>query len=124
MVKNVLSVLSRMCLSYIFVSSGIYQALNFDKAQVLLANRGVPLTEISLGLAIFLQIVGGLSILLGFKAKKGAWSLIVFVAAATWVFHFEVLDPVQSTHLMKNIAILGGLLQIAAHGSGAWSLKK
>jgi putative oxidoreductase len=81
----------------------------------------VPLSGIIAG-------IGGLSVLLGYKAKLGAWLLVVFLIPVTFMLHnfWTVQDPMmrqfQMGMFMKNIAMLGAALMITQLGSGPVSL--
>ena len=67
---------------------------------------------------------GGLSILFGYKAKIGAWMLVLFLVPVTFMMHrfWGVSDPqaaqMQMIMFMKNISILGGALLITQFGAG------
>jgi putative oxidoreductase len=92
------------------------------------AAQGVPLASIAVPLSGVLALAGGLSILLGYRAKVGAWLLIVFLAAVTPMMHnfWTVADPMmrqmQLIMFMKNVSMLGGALFISQFGAGPWSL--
>jgi putative oxidoreductase len=92
------------------------------------ASQGVPLAWIAVPLSGVLALAGGLSILLGYRAKFGAWLLVLFLAAVTPLMHkfWTVSDPMmqqmQMVMFMKNIAMIGGALLISQFGSGPWSL--
>jgi len=43
------------------------------------ASQGVPLASIAVPFSGLLALVGGLSILLGYRAKIGAWLIAVFL---------------------------------------------
>jgi putative oxidoreductase len=51
-----------------------------------------------------------------------AWILATFTVAAALIFHRALGDPNQFVHFAKNLAIAGGLLQVAAFGAGSFSL--
>ncbi len=87
-----------------------------------MAAYGIPAAGILLVLSIIIEIFGGLSILLGFKAKWGAIALFIFLIPTTLIFHTEVTDQIQSIMLLKNLAMMGGLLMVANYGSGPYSL--
>lgn len=87
-----------------------------------MAAYGIPAVGVLLVLSIMIEIFGGLSILLGFKAKWGAIALFIFLIPTTLIFHTEVTDQIQSIMLLKNFAIMGGLLMVANYGSGPYSL--
>jgi len=92
------------------------------------ASQGVPLASIAVPLSGVLAIVGGLSILLGYRARIGAWLIVLFLVAVTPMMHkfWTVTDPMmqqmQMIMFMKNVAMLGGALLISQLGAGPWSL--
>jgi putative oxidoreductase len=44
--------------------------------------------------------------------------------AAALIFHHNFADQNQMVHFLKNIAITGGLLQVAAFGAGSLSIDR
>jgi putative oxidoreductase len=92
------------------------------------ASQGVPLASIAVPLSGVLAIAGGLSILLGYRAKLGAWLIVLFLIPVTLMLHkfWAVQDPmmaqIQMILFMKNIAMLGGALLISQFGAGPFSL--
>jgi uncharacterized membrane protein YphA (DoxX/SURF4 family) len=73
-------------------------------------------------------IAGGLSILLGYRAKLGAWLIVLFLIPVTLMLHkfWTVQDPmmaqIQMILFMKNVSMLGGALLISQFGAGPFSL--
>ncbi len=66
---------------------------------------------------------------LGWKARWAALVLIVFTVPATFIFHAYWGVPAdqvmnQQIHFMKNLAIVGGLLSVFAHGAGRLALDR
>jgi putative oxidoreductase len=92
------------------------------------ASQGVPLASIAVPLSGLIALAGGLSILLGYRAKFGAWLLVLFLAAVTPMLHnfWAVTDPMmhqmQLIMFMKNVSMLGGALVVTQVGVGPWSL--
>jgi putative oxidoreductase len=92
------------------------------------AAAGVPLASIAVPLSGVVAIAGGLSILLGYRARIGAWLLVIFLVPVTLMMHnfWAVKDPMmaqmQMVMFMKNLSMLGGALLISQFGSGPWSL--
>jgi putative oxidoreductase len=92
------------------------------------ASQGVPLAAIAVPLAGVLSLAGGLSILLGYRARIGAWLLVLFLAVVTPMMHnfWTVADPMmrqmQLIMFLKNVSMLGGALFISQFGAGPWSL--
>jgi putative oxidoreductase len=119
--------IGRIFYSLIFVMSGIghfkHQAISYG------ASKGVFMPEILVPLAGILAIVSGLSVMLGYKAKWGAWGLVLFLVPVTLVMHnfWALSDPmdqmVQKIMFMKNISMLGAALLISYFGSGPISIE-
>jgi len=92
------------------------------------ASQGVPLASIAVPLSGVLAIAGGLSILLGYRAKLGAWLIVLFLIPVTLMLHkfWTVQDPmmaqIQMILFMKNVSMLGGALLISQFGAGPFSL--
>jgi len=92
------------------------------------ASQGVPLASLVVPLSGVIALAGGLSILLGYRARIGAWLIVLFLAAVTPMLHrfWGVSDPMthqmQFIMFMKNLSMLGGALLITQLGPGRWSL--
>ena len=72
--------------------------------------------------------MGGLSVALGYKARYGAWLLVLFLVPVTIMLHnfWAVTDPMmsrmQQVMFMKNLTMIGGALLISYFGAGPLSL--
>lgn len=94
------------------------------------ATHGVPMASFIMPLMGIIAAVGGLSILLGYKAKWGAWLIVIFLAIMTCMLHkfWRLEDPmmamVHRAMFLKNLALIGAALIIAFFGSGPLSLEK
>jgi len=92
------------------------------------ASQGVPLAPILVPLSGVVALAGGLSILLGYRAKLGAWLIALFLIPVTLMMHkfWAVTDPMmaqmQMAMFMKNLSMLGGALLITQFGTGPLSL--
>jgi putative oxidoreductase len=122
MVQKVGFLMGRILLSAIFLMSGLGKLTNFTGTQQYMANYGMPMTKFFLICAIILEIGGGLSTLLGYRAKWGALALVIFLIPATLIFHTRFSDQIQMIMFMKNLAIMGGLVLIATQGAGPLSI--
>lgn len=114
--------LGRFFLSAIFLMSGFGKISNYTGTQKFMADAGMPLTGFLLLCAIVIEIFGGLSLLLGYKIKYGAYALILFLIPATIMFHSNFTDQGQMIMFLKNLSILGGLLMVAHFGAGSLSI--
>ncbi|HAC65853.1 MAG TPA: DoxX family protein [Cyanothece sp. UBA12306] len=117
-----ITLLARILLSIIFIKSGVNKITNFTNTQAYMASKGLPFTEILLVVTIFVLLLGGLSILLGYQAKTGAFLLIGFLIPTTLIFHGSFPEEINA--FLKNLGLMGGLLMIVASGSGEISLDK
>ncbi|HUO13671.1 MAG TPA: DoxX family protein [Verrucomicrobiae bacterium] len=94
------------------------------------ASQGVPLASIAVPFSGVIALLGGLSILLGYRARLGGWLIALFLIGITPVMHnfWAASDPmmhqIQMIMFMKNLSMLGGALLITQFGSGRWSLDK
>lgn len=92
------------------------------------ASKGVPMASFLVPLSGIIELIGALSIILGYKAKYGAWLLILFLIPVTVMLHnfWTITDPMAQqmdmAAFMKNISMIGGALIIAHFGSGPFSL--
>lgn len=92
------------------------------------SSMGVPLPFITVPVFGVLALLGGLSILLGYKAKIGAWLLVIFLLPVTFLMHpfWKASDSFSSMMhqycFWKNLALLGASLMIAYAGSGPISI--
>lgn len=120
--QNLIPLIARILLSAIFLRSGIGKIIDFAGTQQSMASAGIPLTGFFLVGAIVFELVGGISVLLGYKARWGAIALTIFLIPATLIFHTNFADSMQVSQFMKNLAILGGLLMVVAYGPGSISL--
>jgi putative oxidoreductase len=139
---NVAYALGRVFVPIVFIWEAILKLLDIGRFAKLLADNQVPMPDqvaVYLGsmpkyealawLLAVLELVCGLMILLGLKARWGALLLIVFTAGTIFFVHrFWGMTGdayVQNQiHALKNLSILGALLLIVAVGSGPHSVDR
>lgn len=112
--------IGRLFLSMIFIFSGFTKITGYAGTQGYIESMGVP--GMLLPLVILVELIGGLAILLGFKARLAAILLVGFNIVSALIFHQFWIDESQMNPFMKNIAMAGGFLMIFAHGAGAYSI--
>jgi putative oxidoreductase len=94
------------------------------------ASHGVPFPGILVPLSGLMSIVGALSVILGYRARLGAWLLVAFLLPVTLFMHdfWAVADPMEAAlqqgMFLKNASMLGGALLIAHFGAGPVSLDR
>lgn len=113
---------ARICLCIIFINSGIGKIFGFTSTAEMMANQGLPIASVLLIFTIAFQLLGGLSLLFGYKVKIGSTLLILFLIPATLVFHNPIANPDELNSFLKNIGLIGGLLMTIYAGAGALSI--
>lgn len=125
--QNATNLAGRILLALIFIMSGIGKIPDFANTADYMASRGMPLVTLLLVGAIIFELLGGLLVATGFKARLGAILLIIFLVPASLIFHNfwaypEEQQKVQMIMFMKNLAIMGGLLIVTSRGPGSLSV--
>jgi putative oxidoreductase len=125
--QSPLSLTGRLLLALLFLPAGFGKLTGFAKAAGYIASAGLPLPEVGAAIAIVVEIVGAIALILGYQTRAAALVLAAFTLVATVIFHNYWGVPadkayVQQLMFFKNIAVVGGLLTLAAWGAGAWSL--
>jgi putative oxidoreductase len=121
------ALLGRFLYAFVFVMGG---AANFSKMGIDHAQTaGVPMASVTVPLAGLIAVLGGLSVALGYKARWGAWLIVLFLVPVTIVMHafWKIADPqmaqMEQVNFFKNVSLLGAALLITQIGSGPASLK-
>lgn len=124
-----LPLVGRILLATMFLVAGSRKILAFAGTVGYLAKLGFPAPEVMAVIAIVIEIGGSILLIIGWRARWVAWLLMLFVLVATFAAHrfweFEASQyNNQLNHFLKNVAILGGLLFVAAFGPGSSSVDK
>jgi putative oxidoreductase len=119
---SALPAVGRVLLATIFVFSAIGKLLAPAATMGYIEAMGLPFAGAGLAAAIAVELGGGLLLALGYKTRLVALALAAFSVVTGLVFHNAVGDQNQLIHLLKNLAMAGGLLQVAAFGAGAFGL--
>ena len=117
----------RVMVSAIFLVFGIRKLIAVAGTAGYFAKLGFPMPDVMVWVAILIEVGGGALLLLGWQTRRVAWLLIAFTVIATLMAHryweFDAAQYAnQMTHFFKNVAMVGGLLYLAAFGAGALSV--
>jgi putative oxidoreductase len=120
---------ARFLLSQIFLVSGVMKVLDPSGTSAQMESRGLFWVPFFLVAAILVELGGGLSLLLGCKARLGALALFLFLIPVTLTFHnFWTYPPeqqqMQMILFMHNLTLLGGLLLVMTFGPGPYSIDR
>lgn len=117
-----LALCARVLIAVLFVFSGVSKLQDPSSTIAYIESAGLPYPALGLVLAVVIETLGGAALILGYWTRWVAAVLAAFSVAAAVAFHSQFGDQNQLTHLLKNLAIAGGLLQVAAFGAGRFSL--
>ncbi len=115
----------RILFAIIFIMAGFS---HFSSQAVAYANAaGVPAAGILVPLSGIISFIGALSIAAGYKAKIGAWALVIFLLPVTFMMHNfwaapDAMKQLQMSMFIKNLALVGAALFIAYFGAGPLSV--
>ena len=125
--QNPLSLIGRVLLALLFVPAGFSKIGGFAGTVGYAAAKGVPFPELAIAIAVAVELGLGLLLLVGFQTRWAALGIALFTVVITFIFHNFWAVPaeqfmMQQLNFFKNMAIVGGLLTVAAWGAGAWSV--
>jgi putative oxidoreductase len=128
-VRNLLVLFARIALALLFIRAGYSKLMAFNGTVAYIANAGLPLAQVAAVLTIALELIGGVALAIGFKARWAALFLGVFSVVAALLFHNYWAMPadkqvLQAISFWKNISILGGMLMVFAFGPGRLSIDR
>jgi putative oxidoreductase len=128
-ISPVLALAARLLMAPLFLSAGIGKAMAFKGTVGYMGKLGLPAPELMTILAIAVEAGGAVLLILGWRTRWAAWGLAIFTAVATLLAHrFWDVDASQMVsergQFLKNLAIMGGLLMMAAFGPGSASIDR
>ena len=107
-----MAIAGRALMALLFILAGVAKILGPKPFLAHMAEHRVP--AFLLPAVIALELVGGLSVLTGIYGRWGALALAVFCVLTAVIFHLDWSDKAERTLCLKDIALAGGLLALAA----------
>lgn len=133
--NNVLFLLARILLSFMFIYSGFGKLMDASGTAGMIAGAGFPAATALAYLAGLFELVAGLFVLVGFQTRLTGWALALFCVFTGVVFHGSAINVpdfpaaangwltvLNQIMMMKNITLAGAYLLLAAAGPGAYSI--
>jgi len=125
--QNPFTLIGRVLLALLFIPAGFSKIGGFAGTVGYIASKGVPFPELAAAAAIGIELGLGLLLLIGWQTRWAALGIALFTVVITFIFHNFWAVPAeqvmqQQQAFFKNIAVVGGLLTVAAWGAGAWSV--
>jgi putative oxidoreductase len=124
-----LPLVGRLLIAALFIVAGIRKIMMWPMQVAYFTKLGFPMPEAFTVLAIVIELGAAILLIVGWRTRLAAWLLALFVVIATFMAHrFWEFDAAQQAnqmnHFLKNLAIVGGLMFVAAFGPGTSSADK
>lgn len=127
--RDVILLVARLALAYIFIESALNHATDLPKFAATFKNfqlpaaLGVPVA----GLAVLVELVGGIALVVGYRLRETAILMIAFLMVTIFIGHryWEFEDAARRLHIIqikKNVAITGGFLLLLVVGGGRYAV--
>ena len=117
---NILDLLGRILISFVFLLSGLRKILNYEGTIDWMEGFGVP--GFLIIPAIILEIVAPLLIIVGYQVRISAALLSLFCLATAMIFLNDFSNQIVA--FSKNIALAGGFLFLVINGAKDISIDK
>jgi len=118
----ILAATGRLLLAAIFLISGLGKLADPAGTQAYIAAAGLPAPLLAYLAAVAVEVGGGILLIVGYRTRPVALAIAGFSIVAALGFHSNFADMNQMIHFLKNLAMAGGLLQVAAFGAGSFSV--
>jgi len=124
---------ARVLIGLLFIISGWEKLTNISETVKFMASTGMPLaTSWMAGLAGAVELLGGIALLVGLRARLAGGFLAGFMAVVTYFIHLApawkmaagMAKSTEMLHVWLNLALVGGLLLLSVAGAGRISLDK
>ena len=116
---NLFFIVGRTLLGLYFIGPGLSKVFEFTATLALMRIKGVPFSSVLLPLTIFIQLIGGIFLILGKNLRLASFILFgLTICINIFIHNFWTLngDPSQAhetQNFIKNLAIAAGLLVLA-----------
>lgn len=122
--QNTLALIARLLLATLFILAGINKLSGMEGTVAYISSVGLPAPELVYYATVALEIVGGLMLAAGFKARYASGALGIFSFLTAVIFHNDFSQQTEITAFLKNLAIAGGMFAVAAFGPGRFSVDR
>jgi putative oxidoreductase len=121
-VESYAAAVGRLLLIALFFVSAIGKLAAPAATKAYIVAMGLPFPDLAFWISILVELGGGALFLIGYQTRIVALGLALYSIATALLFHHHLADQNQMLHFLKDLAIAGGFLQVAAFGGGALSL--
>jgi putative oxidoreductase len=124
---NLAALIGRLLLAILFIKFGFDKVTGFNGTVGYIASHGLPMPSVLAALATIVELGGGILIAVGLFTRWAALALAAFCVLTSVLFHAFWAAPEagrmgEQIEFLKDFALAGGLLVLAAFGAGALSV--
>ena len=112
----------RILIAVLFLLAGLGKLADVQGFAGYLQSGGLP--AILAWPSILFEIAVGVLLLIGFQTRLVGLAGAAFCVVAAALYHNNFADQMQMVMFLKNLAIAGGFLLLAANGPGRFALDK
>jgi putative oxidoreductase len=124
---NPLPALGRILLALVFVVAGAAKLGAVSATSAAMAHHGIPYSNILVWGAIALELGGGIALILGLMTRFVSMLFFFYLLTLAVIFHAYwtmtgAAAHAQHTVFFEHLAMMGGMIYVAAFGSGPYSI--
>jgi putative oxidoreductase len=116
--------LGRILVAALFIISAVVKMGQFETTRQTMSEFGIFAAGTLLVGAIALELVCGVMLAVGYKARAAAATLSVYLIVVTVAVHGNLSLEANRASALANVAFLGALFMLLGHGSGAFAFDK
>ena len=133
--NNIVILIARILLSFMFVFAGFGKVTDPAATAGLIAGAGLPASTALTYLAGLFELTTGIAVLVGFQVRIVGWLLAVFCVFTGVVFHLPTvnvpdfpaaangwINGLNFVNFLKNVTLAGAYIMLATNGAGVYSL--
>jgi uncharacterized membrane protein YphA (DoxX/SURF4 family) len=120
-------VFGRMLLAIPFIAGGIYKipyTQGFAMQAAMTAAAHVPFASLAVFLAFILEIVAGVSLIIGWQVRTVTAILIPYVVLLTILFHSSFASPMDIGLFIDHLVLIGMLFYVSVYGAQNFAVNK
>ena len=121
--NSIVVLLGRSLIALNFLFTSISHMTDLTGVQAYVASRGLPLSGLFVFGSILLRLIGVVCIGFGFMTRVGVAALVLFLVFSTFIYYTPVSVGMSLSPLLKNLALIGGLLILGVHGPGVLAVR-
>jgi putative oxidoreductase len=118
------ALIGRIFIAVLFLVSGLGKLAAPAATQAYISGMGLPAPVLAYFGSMAVELIGSVLLIIGFQVRAVGAGMAVFTLLTAVLFHRNFADQNQMVHFLKDIAIAGGLLQVAAFGAGRFALDR